>query len=394
MKITNKTKSLQAGFTLPEVVVAAGMATVVGACTIYVFLTGTVLYAKNTAENLSHDQNRIAVNRLVRDIHGSMSVPQLGTIVSGNLKANPTAPVGSWTPYGTNLTFWAEAGTGPTSGVGFKKLGNSYNQKGGPFKVKNDPGNADLIQIESGTDNPPYVGMELVFPYYNMEGTVESFTSGGQNHYNIRIAGGLEKRIKEKNGTNQISFYMSRYAYVVEDGELRFYSSAPPPPGVTWPTVIAHNIIAPPGSTAAKTVNVTSSAFQPSSVTIRLGETLQWNWNADKRSVTSKTPAPPAPTGPFDSGKLDIGATFARTFKNLGTFGYFSDGTGGTSGTVQVVAWPGSNQSVRPFSQATPDYVTINLTTEDDRYSNRKYKAVNTLLAGSVPIRAKISKTQ
>jgi hypothetical protein len=51
-------------------------------------------------------------------------------------------------------------------------------------------------------------------------------------------------------------------------------------------------------------------------------------------------------------------------------------------------------QPAKPFSQASTDYVGINLTTEDTRFSKRNFKAVNTLLAGSVPIRAKLSVTQ
>ena len=51
-------------------------------------------------------------------------------------------------------------------------------------------------------------------------------------------------------------------------------------------------------------------------------------------------------------------------------------------------------QPAKPFQQTAPDYVAVSLTTEDDRYSNRKFKAVNTLLAGSVPIRARLSVTQ
>jgi hypothetical protein len=43
-----------------------------------------------------------------------------------------------------------------------------------------------------------------------------------------------------------------------------------------------------------------------------------------------------------------------------------------------------------PFSQATTQYIGINLKTQDLHYSNRNFKAVNTLLAGTVPYRAQI----
>jgi hypothetical protein len=305
MKLSLQSNGRPGGFTLSDTMVALGMFSVLGVCVYQFFLNGFILYAKNTAENVAHDQGRIAVNRLVHDIHAAVSAPQVGYMVNGNLAANPTAPKGSWTPYGTAKTFWADNTAAATNGTGFagisfKKMGTVTNPNGGPFTLKNDPGNSDLIMIESGTDNPPTLGMEVTFPYYNLEGVIYKIESNGTNHWNIWIEGGLESRIKEKNGTYTICYYTTRYAYVVENGNLNFYSTSVPPTGVTWPVTIARNIINP------------------------------------------------------------------------------SDRT----------------QPAKPFSQTTPEYVKIDLTTEDNRYTNRNYRAVNTLLAGSVPIRAKLSVAQ
>jgi prepilin-type N-terminal cleavage/methylation domain-containing protein len=301
MKIAPATHRSRLGFTLAEMMVAVSVLTILGTGAFYLFLNGFILYAKNTAENVAHDENRIAVNRLLRDIHAATSVPQLGKIVPGNMAANPSAPVGSWTAYGTNVTFWAESGTGPSAGIAFKKMGSILDPNGGPFKVKNNPGgsNSDLILIQSYTV-APQVGMEIVFPYYDLEGTITDVKSNGQDHYNVWVQNGIETKIKNKANTNVVCYYMSRYAYVVENGALNFYSSAQPPTGVTWPVTIARNII-----------------------------------NEADRTLPAK-----------------------------------------------------------PFTQATSEYVGINLTTEDSNYSNRKFKAVNTLVAGSVPIRAQLSKTQ
>lgn len=399
MNIPNQKSFSRAGFTLAETMVAIGMAAVVGTAAAYLFLNGAILYAKNTSENVAHDQNRIAVNRLVRDVHAAISTPQLGKIVPGNLAANPTAPAGSWTPYGTNVTFWAVAGAGPAPGIAFKKMGSSTNPNGGPFTVRNDPGNKDLIQIDSGT-NAPQIGMEIVFPYYpgedgrKMEGVINKVTSNGANHYNVWVAGGLETRIKTKKDTEVICYYMSHFGYVVEDGKLNYYSTSIPPAGTTWPVTVARNIIEPPTNTVT-TVGVGNGSgmvkFTPQSVSINAGESVKWNWRIDGQSVSSTS----VPSGAvnFNSGVLNDGATFLWRFNQAGTYSYRSS-TSGITGTVTVNAWAGSNQAVKPFSQSTPDYVTINLTTEDNRYSNRQFKAANTLLAGSVPIRAKISDTQ
>lgn len=300
MNISTSTHARQAGFTLGETMVAIGMAAVVATAATYVFLNGTILYAKNTGTNLAHDQNRIAVSRLVQDIHAAVSMPKLGRMVQGT-----STVVGSWKAFGTNVSFEPVSGTGPAAGISFKKMGNSFDPNGGPFRVWNDPA-GDLIQIESGRITP-YVGMELVFPYYDLEGEITKVTGegvGASRKYQVWAEDlaktRIDTRVKNKTDTLVICYYMSRYAYVVENGQLRLYSAAPPPLGVTWPVVVARNII-----------------------------------NEANRA-----------------------------------------------------------NAATPFTQPDPDYVGVNLTTEDNRYSNRKFKAVNTLLAGSVPIRAKLSKKQ
>jgi len=281
------------GFTLGEMMVTTCAFALVGLCAFYTLNTGTVLYAKNTAQNLAHDSSRIAVNRLLHDIHQACSIPQLGHIDT-RTPGTYTAPAGSWVPYGTNVTFYADAGAGPTAGVAFQMMGGPQDPFGGPFEIKNDPANPELIQIDSGTGSTPQVGMRLIFPYYNMEDEIVKATSTGQNHYNIWTKNALEVRFKKKNmtGTN-IVYYTTRWAYVVEGAALHLYSSAPPPSGFSWPVTVARNI---------------------------------------------------------------------------------------ASGT--------------PFSQATSQYIGINLTTQDPHYSNRNYKAINTLLAGTVPYRAQLCVSQ
>lgn len=301
MKLQLKKRIRVGGFTVAEIMVTSGVLVVVGLCAIAVLRSGMLLSAKNTAENLAHDSARIAVNRLLHDIHEAVSIPQLGHIVSGDLTANPSAPKGSWTPSGTNVTFWAETtpvATG-SAGVSFQMMGSPGDPNGGPFDIKNDPGNPELIQIESGTNHAPQIGMRLIFPYYNMEDDIVKVTSNGVNHYNVWTANALETRFKtKKNGPIYICYYTTRWAYVVENGELHLYSSSPPPAGVTWPVVVARNII-----------------------------------NSDPSKHA---------------------------------------------------------QPATPFTQATSQYVGVNLSTEDSHYTNRNFKSVNTLLAGSVPYRAKL----
>lgn len=280
------------GYTLADIMVATGCVTIVGLIAFYALNSGTILYAKNTAVNLAHDSSRIAVNRMVHDIHEAVSIPQLGHIDT-RTPGSYTAPVGSWVPSGTNVTFYADTGTGPAKGFSFQKMGGPGDPNGGPFNVWNDPANPELIMIQSGPEHVPKVGMRLIFPYYNMEDDIVKANSAGSNHFNIWTANALETKFKKKKNTYHICYYTTRWAYVVVNGELRFYSSAPPPTGMSWPVVIARNII-----------------------------------------------------------------------------------------------------SATPFTQATTQYLGVNLTTQDWHYSNRNFKAVNTLLAGSVPYRAQLCVNQ
>jgi hypothetical protein len=310
MKLSRLTRSGDGGYTLADIMVATALVTIVGVITLYALNSGTILYSKNTAENLAHDQSRIAVNRLLHDIHTAVSIPSVGYIVAG---ADPSPSPGCWVPYGTNVTFrtqtpasttiasgsngaslpqaainvasttgfpspsgtilvtTANGGqtvkyTGVTSnsftgcsltglgamstggmvisehvGMSFQLMGGPGDPNGGPFNVKNDPGNPELIMIQSYTSTPK-VGMRLIFPYYNMEDDIVKATSNGADHYNIWTKNALETRFKTKKNTYYICYYTTRWAYAVQNNKLNLYSSAPPPAGFTWPVTVARNI--------------------------------------------------------------------------------------------------------------------------------------------------------
>jgi plastocyanin len=112
-------------------------------------------------------------------------------------------------------------------------------------------------------------------------------------------------------------------------------------------------------SASAATINVTVApngelVFSPSSVTIHPGDMVRWTWGATFHSTTSGIPG--APNGIWDSGILNQGATFTRTFNSTGTFPYYCIPHGGCcnmEGTVTVVnASP--TPSPTPMPTATP----------------------------------------
>src|SRR4029079_5356043 len=79
------------------------------------------------------------------------------------------------------------------------------------------------------------------------------------------------------------------------------------------PTALAQT--APP---SANEVRLTSSGFQPASISITAGESVHWlNETTQGHSIV-------ADGGAFDSGSLEPGAGFSITLTTVGTYAYRS----------------------------------------------------------------------
>jgi plastocyanin len=96
--------------------------------------------------------------------------------------------------------------------------------------------------------------------------------------------------------------------------------------------------------------------FSQASVSIQVGDTVTWTWQASGHSVTSGVPG--AASGLFDSGIKSSGSTFSHTFTDPGTFPYFCLPHGaccGMTGSVTVAAatpTPSPN-AARPLNIST-----------------------------------------
>ncbi len=93
-----------------------------------------------------------------------------------------------------------------------------------------------------------------------------------------------------------------------------------------------------PGGGATNKVSLKDLAFNPNSITVKVGTTVTWTNDETggiQHTVTSG--APNAPSGVFDSGTLNPGQSFQFTFRNPGTFTYFCKIHGAAmTGTVVV----------------------------------------------------------
>jgi plastocyanin len=92
--------------------------------------------------------------------------------------------------------------------------------------------------------------------------------------------------------------------------------------------------------------------FSPDSLTIRPGDTVQWTWSATGHSSTSGSPG--APSGFWDSGVLNQGATFSHTFNAAGSFPYYCTPHGACCGMIGTVTV--SSSTPTPAPTATPTF--------------------------------------
>ena len=220
-------KQSQLGFTSAEMVVSTMIMAILGIVFLNVLNSGMILYAKNTAVNAAHEEGREGVNRLTRDLHASVSVPQIRSnthdttySVAGSFLTVSSAPVN---------------GTPPTAAaVSFQNV-----LQGSPDYVWQDPGNANLIMIKDPGDVPK-AGQRLIVPFWDVEDDIVKVTANGtQSHSNVFLSTGADTTIAgkaRKFGQSSytgfaspyaITYYTERMLYVVEGGTYVADSQGP-----------------------------------------------------------------------------------------------------------------------------------------------------------------------
>ena len=207
MKLPNPRKLTQAGATLAEMMVAVGVLSLLGLVFFAVLNSGLILFAKNTAVNAAHQEARDGINRMTRDIHASISVPELRDTNFSVVSSLPVVASGS---------------AAMAAGVSFQNvaLGAQYMWK--------DPAN-NKIMVKGTPDTPeaPRAGMHLISPLYGIEDDIVKVTAtpASANHHNVWLAGGGEDLMATKaspygvtTNTYSIIYYTHRVMYLVKNG--------------------------------------------------------------------------------------------------------------------------------------------------------------------------------
>jgi plastocyanin len=123
--------------------------------------------------------------------------------------------------------------------------------------------------------------------------------------------------------------------------------------GISLLSVLGSSVAS--ATTFTVTVGDGGFIFSPESVTIQPGDTVQWTWSAGGHSSTSGSPG--APSGFWDSGVLNQGATFSHTFNTVGTFPYYCTPHGDCCGMVGTITV--SSGTPTPAPTATPSGTTV-----------------------------------
>jgi hypothetical protein len=206
VKISSKKLCFVRAFTFAEMSVAVSIMCLLGIVFFQVLQSGMVLSAKNTAVNAAHEEARQGMLRLTRDIHASISVPQLRDASFAVISSTPSPSA-------------SPGATPPTApGISFQNISS------GPNWIWNDPGGASgQIMIKDGANGPPTPGMHLIIPAWGIEDDITKVTgSGTAGHSNVWTVHGYETGVKHspqyQGAYYAITYYTNRAMYVVKNG--------------------------------------------------------------------------------------------------------------------------------------------------------------------------------
>jgi hypothetical protein len=210
-------KRARRAFTLVEVAMTTALASLTGYAGYSVLHIGLMLFAKNSAINVSHQQARRALLRMENDFHSSTSQVQL-TDSSG-------------VPLPTS--------TGPEAGISFQV------SIGGPFLVTaNSAKGANTVRVNFG-GKVPVAQQRLIIPLHRIEADIVS-VSGSGPEYTLTLSQALPRDVQASfttaSGTTQCNvqaFLTERVYYTVSAGNLRRHQATN-----TTPKLLASGIVA------------------------------------------------------------------------------------------------------------------------------------------------------
>jgi prepilin-type N-terminal cleavage/methylation domain-containing protein len=198
------------GFTLVELLVSSAVFVVAGGMLFLILNAGVNLVARNSSTNFAHQQLLKSIDRITRDVHGSVSIPQL-----------------------VNSDRSTATGNGPAAGVTVQTYAM------GPYQFTQSlvaPGNVaakilTLATHSTSTSVRPAAGQHAVMMATLVEDdiTAAAANSSDNTKTDITLANDVDTTVNGTNGKlygNVPVLITNKISYVVVNGELRYFTSA------------------------------------------------------------------------------------------------------------------------------------------------------------------------
>lgn len=190
---------LKAAFTLTELVIATAVAVIVGYTGYTILHVGLMLFVKNSAINVSHQQARIALLRIENDFHASASQVQLTNAGGGLLPSS----------------------SGPEAGISFQIM------RGGPYLLTADVAKGDTsLKINFGSAKP-LPQERLIIPLHGVEADIVSVSGSGPEYtlgLSVPTRRAMKVSVTDSTGAttqgNVQCFLTERVFYTVAGGKL------------------------------------------------------------------------------------------------------------------------------------------------------------------------------
>lgn len=182
------------GFTLVECMMATAVAAAVGLAIFYTLFSGLLLFSKNCAMNISHEEARIALLEFEQNLHSAVSLPEL-----------------------TDSNANVMAGQGPAAGVEFQVMvqPSQYCQMTGSASSGQ---NVVTVGIPSGYPTPT-TAMRLIIPAFQIEQDMTAVSMSG-TVATCTLASNIAATVNATS-SNIICFFTQRvYYYVTADPNL------------------------------------------------------------------------------------------------------------------------------------------------------------------------------
>lgn len=210
MKRAAAHRAAQQAAVLIEMMISTGIVLITGSIIFYILNTGMILFAKNTAINMAHQQARVAVLTMEQDLHSAISIPGL-----------------------VDAARVAVAGSGPAAGISFQTYAR------GPLQVISTA-NAGQNQVNVRVNGyTPKVGQRLCIPTHQIEYDITGVGAGSTDRI-LTLASNLpvavetslyDPAINASVAVNVVCFITDRLDYVVKNGELRYFGPTQPAAG-------------------------------------------------------------------------------------------------------------------------------------------------------------------